>query len=359
MDKNNIFYINTKRLDANFEEYRKLASVCYPIKANSAKQVLLKLKPLIENGGGYFSVSSFNHFENLLKYKISSENVCLINVLCKDEIIKKLYHEGVRFFTFDNIDKLKTFLLYADDLYTKLCFRLNISEVFKEQSHLGCKVDEIKQMIKLAKERMVGISFYLPGKLKSKKSSLRKMLNFIYKNFNNEIDFISIAGIKQPQSIDKEFLNFIRDKMKLKNLYLEPGQFLLEKTMRLETDILRFIDGRHKMLVIQNGLFSGFLDKLIFNKKYQFYLKNKEKVYPIFQKRGLNRVSIDFYGGSGDCSDFLGKYYIDREICKMINQDSKIIIDNIGAYFEEFYMPHGGDIKTEYLINDKGENYEI
>ena len=268
--------------------------------------------------------------------------IALINVLCDDEFIKKLYKEGVRAFSFDNLLSLKKFLEYADDRQCKISLKLNISNAFKKHSHLGLEKADFIAGCKLIKDRFdeVGINFYLPHSIKYKNNILEKMLNYIIKNFQSlGITFANIAGLKEASAISPNVISQFKSQLSLKQVYLEPGQYLLENVFDLCTNIIRFKEGKRKELIIQRGIYSGMLDCLLYKKQFGLYfIAGNRKIY-LKKKAGHRLVSLYLFGGSGNSDDFLGRYYLTKEEMELLKTQSRIYLHNIGSYFEEFVIP--------------------
>lgn len=359
----NTFIVKEDVLINNFKNYSALGNVCYPMKTNSSLPVISILKEQIENGENYFSISNFSHFEKLESLKISPQKILLINTIASIEVFNKLYKKGVRFFTFDNIASLQSFSKHANLNECKLFFRISINEVFNLHSHIGASAKEVKQMLEFIKKynSEYGISFYIPKEINYKKNSLKKMLKFIEKNFSNvDIKFVSIAGIKEPNSINKELLNELKSVLHLNKIFLEPGEFMLYRAIDLKTSTLRYKDDKRKLLIIRNGIFSGMLDKILYNKNFDISILTNNKSIPLYHNKSRGRTKIYVYGGSGDSADYLGKYYIQKEFESLLLIKQELLIHNAGAYFEEFYIPRGEELKIKYeIIKQKGENDEI
>ena len=293
------------------------------------------------------------HFEKLCSLGVDPSKVILINTIIRDEAIKKLYQNNVRFFTFDNLSALINFSQYADLNTCKLLFRLSVNEVFHLHAHIGATSNEIKKMIQFIKiyNEDFGISFYLPKEINNKNNSLKKMLKFIIKNFSKEnISYLNISGIKKASSIDEELIKNIKKSLHLKNVFLEPGEYMLHDAIDLKTSIVRFKNGKRKLLIIKNGIFSGMLDRVLYNKKFDISLVVDGKTIQLSPRIKLGKTKVYVYGGSGDSADYLGKYYIEKENSNCFSKNQEIIIKNAGAYFEEFYIPHGDDLQIKYEI---------
>ena len=129
-DRQNIFIIKEKVLQENFEKYSRLGNICYPMKTNSTLPVLTILKEQIECGENYFSISNLKHFTKLYNLGVRPNKIILINTIATNDIVKTLYDNNVRFFTFDNLTALSNFSKYADIKKCKLFFRLSVNEEF-------------------------------------------------------------------------------------------------------------------------------------------------------------------------------------------------------------------------------------
>lgn len=347
------FLFNPSKLIYNYDGYKRLGNIFYPLKTNSNDIIINNLKQLFNNDDG-FLISSIRHFELLTKLNISPNKMCSINVLFGNDTIKYLYNQGVRFFVFDNIDALNDFLSYADLKQCKISIRLNTMEVFNDTlMHLGASTEECKKMINLLNNKCsIGISFYLQTKIKNKFNAMETMLCYIRQNFNDlKLDFISIAGIKKYTEINIEYLKEIKSSMHLGEIILEPGKYLVGNTFDMITKVIRVRNIKNKSIVIiKNGIYSGLLDVLLYDEKFQIYFKTKNNDYIEFSYTKDNNHNYEIYmcGGSSDSGDIIGTVYIEEKYKEEIKDGTEILIKDIGSYFEEFFMPYGGDINKIY-----------
>lgn len=354
LNENNIQFIFYKqRLIKNYNKYKKLGNIYYPLKTNSNHLIINNLHKIFNNQDG-FLLSNINHYEYLNKLGISPKKMCLINVLTSNDSIKYLYDQGVRFFVFDNYDSLKYFCSYANLKECKIAIRLNTMEVFDDTlMHLGADTKECLRMINLLKNKCfkIGISFYLQTKIKDKPKAMELMINYIINNFKNEkLDFISIAGLKN--NLKKEYLEKVKETMKLKEIILEPGKYLVGDTFDLITKIIRVKKIKNKTIVIiKNGIYSGLLDILLYNEKFKISFKNHQGKYIEFSHKKDEKHNYGIYmcGGSSDSGDVIGMIYIEEKYKNDIKKDTEVLFQDIGSYFEEFFMPYGGDINKKYI----------
>jgi len=356
LEENNVyFYVDRNKIIHNFREFNKFGNVYYPLKANSNEIILKILKPLINEINNGFLISYISHYEALKEIGVNPNKMCLINVLAEKESVKYLYKEGVRYFTFDNLDSLKDFAEYADLNETKIVFRLSSTEVFNDKFiHLGCNTDECKEMISYLKGKCAnyGISFYIQKEIKLENKSLEKMLEYIDNNFKGlDVSFINIAGLKQYYEVNGDSIKDVKKKMKLKEVILEPGKHLIGEAIDMETRIIKTKAIKNKaVVVIKNGIFSGFFDTVLYDEQFELYLKSREDGNIRITYEKIKDTDFEFVlcGGALDSKDILGTMYIDDKYKNELVVGSKIYAKSVGSYFEEFFMPAGGDLNKVY-----------
>jgi len=357
------FYFNQEKLINNFHEFEKLGAVYYPLKTNSNLSILKTLKPFLNNKDHGFLISHPSHYYLLRKLKIPAKRMCLINVLAEDNFVKELYYKGVRYFTFDNLNSLLALAKYANIKQVKIAVRLVITEVFTDKiSHLGGTKTECQAMLEYLKNNGCsdyGISFYLQRELFTTEDSLNIMLDYISKNFKDlGMSFVNIGGAKEYQEIDYDRLKKLKQELNLKTIILEPGRFLAGNCVDMATRITKVKDIKGiKTVIIKNGIYSGFVDVLLYHKLFDIYFMTKNNV---LVKLGYEKSLDDDFvfsicGGSSDSGDRLGLYYLNQQYQAELMPGAQFYVKNIGAYFEEFFMPLGGDLIIKYNIGAKKE----
>lgn len=352
-ENNTYFYFNRDKLIHNFNIYNEYGKIYYPLKTNSNKIIIETLKDKFDNG---FLISSISNFETLQQINIDISKICFINVLAEYDTIKYLYNKGVRFFTFDNLETLESFSKYADLTNTKIVVRVSTMQVFKNKyTHLGANIEETFKMLKYLKEKCnnYGISFYLQNNLKNYDNALELMLKYVVDNFSNlGLSFVNIGGIESSIINKKELIETFKRTLDIKEIILEIGKCLIEDTIDMETRIIKekLIDNK-KTIIIKNGIYSGFFDILLYNKKFDIYLKSKNdgEIKLEYEKSSLNDYEFIMCGGSSDSGDILGKMYINSMYKDELVEGAKLIIKNVGAYFEEFFMQYSNDLKKVYI----------
>ena len=349
------FIYDRKKLNENYSFIKGYGNVYYTLKANSSKQVLKFIKENISEGDG-FCISSKADFYTLENLQTEVNKICCINVLLDFEDLIYLYKKGVRKFVFDDYQLLQRFSQNVEIEDCEIIIRLNISEIFSRKiSHLGTNTTEMVNMFSLIEScKRAGISLYFQKNIKLAKNYVKKGCKFI-RNMIAKYDFIKVINIGGiNEDVDFKYL------LELKNpdvcLNIETGTRILKDVMELHTHLLNTKEiGGKNIIVIKNGIFSGFFDVIYYKKKFSIAICIKKEIDLLkHRKRGYKKLFI--YGGSGDSGDFLGKYYIDKNID--VKKIKEIIVKDIAGYFGVFFMKYGTDIELGRAIY-KEKNYEI
>lgn len=343
------FYVHKEKIKENFLGFQEQGTVFYPVKANSNPKIIKLIDEMIKNTNNGYLISYVDHFHQLKVLGVDISKICLMNVLMSKENVKYLYEQGVRFFVFDHIDALNDFLTYAALSETKIALRLSTIEVFNIFTQLGACKEELLEMINRLKDcASLGISFYLNDEVKRcKKNALDIMLEYIISEFKDvSIDFLSIGGVTHYKNLPYELIQKLKKSLSLKEVILEPGKYLIGDTMDLETPITRVreICGI-KAITMTAGIYSGMLDLFLYNTKFEILLKLKNgQLIPIHYNKMPNDIGFYLYGGSSDNKDVIGMVFIDKTYAHELCTQNNLLIKNVGAYFEEFFMKYGCDI---------------
>ena len=356
-ENNNYFYFYKNRLIENLNKYSKIGKIYYPLKTNSNESLLKELQKLVDRNDNGFLISSITDFETLQKLGVDPLKICFINVLAESDMVKFLYESGVRFFTFDNINSLIEFSKYANLSETKIAIRISTMQVFTNKfTHLGADINESIKMLEFLKGKCnnYGISFYIQNNLKTDENVLEKILQYIQEKFiNNGIRFINIGGIPQIGNINKKIIVNFKEKLKINELILEIGRYLVEDMIELKTRIIREKTiNNNKVIIIKNGIYSGFFDILLYNKKFSIYFlsENDGEIKVEYERTEKNDYEFIMCGGSSDSGDKLGKMYINSKYKDELIRGAEFCIKDVGAYFEEFFMPYSNDLNKVYII---------
>lgn len=356
-------WLDKQKLEQNYASYCALGSVFFPLKANASPFVLGVLaQNLKQHPSNGFLISCKWHYELLAKLGVNVESIALMNVLASKQTIGFLVQKGITKFAFDETNKLKWFLSAFYGKKFEIALRISIAEAFNVESHLGASIDQAKQMLTLLKgtSHRIGLSFYLNSDVSTLPDALQKMVAFLCEHFASyEIQFVSVGGIKGAESVDASALKMCKKTLKLEQIVLEPGGFLVGDAVTLQTKIIKTgVSLQTHYAVIANGLYSGFFDKVLLNKEFCFALKQGDDTI-VLQKHATNAddVLIKLFGGSSDSADKLGQYYLPKSKMHLVQVGEALFVKNVGGYFDVLYMSYCSDLEFEYKL--AGESYEV
>lgn len=336
------YIVNKNIIKENLSNYLNLGNVCYSLKTNSNPKIIDLLNKLSEEKIN-FLINNFNQYKILKKMNIDDKKIYSINIL-DNELTKRLYDCGVRFFTFEDIDSIKKFEKYADTKCVDISIRLSINECFNTFTYMGNSSDNINKILEYVKGKYnnIGISFYLTEEIKHDEDSIQKILDFIKININSNYDFISIGGYLY----NKNNKNIIHDfKSCTDKIFIESGTGLLNNAIDIKIPIIKNkIIENINIFIINNGIYSGFIDKLIYNKPFVFYIKDKKNKKYI-DNNGNKKIFI--YGASCDSKDYISTYYISNDLLEELKNRKYIYVENVGMYFEEFITKYDNDSKIK------------
>lgn len=77
--------------------------------------------------------------------------------------------------------------------------------------------------------------------------------------------------------------------------------------------------------------------------------ENNEEIKFEYEKSQTADYEVYICGGSSDSGDKIGIMYIDSAYKNELITGRKIIIKDVGAYFEEFFMPYSKDLRKVYI----------
>ena len=223
----------------------------------------------------------------------------------------------------------------------------------EEFSHLGASLKEALEMLAFLKDKCndYGIAFYIQRSLKAKENVVENTFRYILNNYKNlGIKFINIGGVALKSKENIDILANFKSQLSIKEVVLEVGGDLVFDTMDLETRIIRSKNvSNQKIVIIKNGIYSGFFQSILYGKNFEMYLVNKENKQIKFEheKTENNEIEIFLCGGSSESGDKLVKVYIDSKYEDELLEGGIIVIKNVGAYFEEFFMGYASDLNVK------------
>lgn len=333
----NTFIIDKNKIIENYQKYKKYGNVYYPLKTNSNPEIIKILYSQFDKKDKFMITNKYQ-LNILLDLNIPTNQIGCMNSLNSFYDIVYYYSKGIKTFTVEDINVIKLMKKYNLLDKLKLIIRLSVDSFFNTFSYLGASIDKAKKMINIISKytNNYGISFYLPQNIQSYKN-INKCIRIIHNSFGN-LKFINIGGIPY-------------DKIQLKNynykINIETGKSLLYNSINLSTEIVKIKNNNIPTVIINNGIFSGFLDVYLYNKKFDIISNIK-----IYNKKHKDCIKFILCGDSGDSKDILGEYYIKRKDYNKFLKLKNITVLNIGAYFEELYAKYSKDKLIHYIIKE-------
>jgi diaminopimelate decarboxylase len=348
-------YCNTNNIKSNYKFLNQYGNIFFTLKTNSFPFILDQISNIESENDG-FCISSLNDLNKLLDKKISPTKCISINVMFPIESLIKLYNFGVRKFTFDNFEKLKEFSKQVDIKTCEILLRINVNNIFRSKiSYLGCNMFEFKKMYELAlTAKKIGVGLYLQKIVQSSPNYVSRALRFINKicKSYNYISFFNVGGIKNDN--DYKFLSKFKNNNKNIQVNIESGNKMLSNACDFETyvDEIKTIKSDN-IIILHNGVFTGFFDVIYYKKKFDLILIKENRFYVLDKNKKIGFKKVLLFGNSGDSNDFIGDYYAPKNI--KIEENDKILVKNVGAYFGEFFFDYGTDFDKNISFEVKNE----
>ena len=317
----NTFIINKQKIIDNYNLFKQIGPVYYPIKANSNKNVIDILSNIFDDKDK-FAISN----KNLIK----SKPMTLINPFYNLEELEYFYNEGVRDFVFEDFNTFLDFKNKHNDIEASV--RINLNEIIENNdTFIGASLKDTLQMI----SQSCSLSIYCPASFR-KDDYLEDCLSAakIFGTKTLRLSGFNIIDIKQIL----EFKNnsYI-------NLITEPGEGLINNAIDYECDIVKFKKINNKyFLILNTSIYKGLFDYLLYDKQYPIICNDKILNY------NPDGISCTLCGVSGDSKDIFGTIYLTNEDVKAIENAKYVTFKNVGAYFENLMFDYGKE--TEYEV---------
>lgn len=340
--------INRQNLIRTVKGYSVNAQVYYPYKANTNRQVIKILDPLI---AGY-EVASIYHLINLVtKIKVESQRILYSAPIKSNPQIKKALSLKVKNFVIDNINELERIICLAGNTPLNIILRVDISDFINAQQSVfkwGASIKEILDMKKLLTKsghHYMGLSFYIPQEVDSVNNFVA-VIDGIAKEIGiYDCKVIDIGG--GISSADVEMvITRIKSKYEFGNIgfIVEPGRHLLNPNIDL---VVKIIDIREKqgqkLVFIDSGIYSGLMDAVIKNRRFEIsYIGNKKRQLDEKVEQCL------LCGDSSDISDVLGLY----ELPINIKVGDELRVSGCGSYCSELDTDFCKNKRANYFIVD-------
>ena len=283
------------------EKYQKTGTVYYPIKANDDSLII----SIVRDHDCCFEVDSIEHIELLIdKFHINPQKILYSYLVRKKNDVIVAISKGIKYFVVDSIEEYEKILSISTNV--KIIIRLNVLQMLNKDispahNKWGLSLKEAREiLIKQNKEysAVIGISFYIAAEAEYK-DCFENVLNTIssnYKGFN--INILNIGGGISVEHLEdlKEILAKTQKSIGAKNIFIEPGRYLLNPCIDLIVSIVAIkVVNHNRLIFIDAGIYNGLIDGVVKNKKYN-----------VIDEKSTNESQLSTYyvcGSSSDISD--------------------------------------------------------
>ena len=241
----------------------KNIEVLYAIKANPSREIIITLNKL----GSSFDAASLSEIKTCLELGVNPKKISYGNSIKKSRDILKAYELGIKSFVFDCEEELNKIFFNAPnaDIFCRVKVSNNGSE-WPLSKKFGCELEKTEYLISKSRKlnlNLKGLSFHV-GSQQTNPNAWNKALkkiSIIYKKLNSAglyLDSLNIGGgfpidYSTKQKEIESFSSVIKDSLeeyfagvKPKNIYMEPGRYLVGKAGIIEAEVV-LVTKRNKM----------------------------------------------------------------------------------------------------------------
>lgn len=317
-----VLVVDAKKLNERIRAYGSFGTLYYPVKSNSAGEVLA----VVKNARCRFLVSCAYYLEKLRAAGVAGELILYDNCIAgKDEITETL-RQGVRLFVTDSEEQFALIRSLGAD--ARFLVKVSSDGVSGKREKFGIgDFVPLKETIEKAGV-FEGLSFYIRDSV------------FSYQALERQLAFMSAAVKHTPVLnlggslkglLEDERMRRLLEEYKAKGffdaIFLEPGRGLLNPcvTMRAKVKRLRILNGERR-LYTDGSIYSGLMD---------VYIENKNLT---ISAGGLPDTPYHVYGSTSDSADFLGTHLLPGNI----KEGDLITIADCGAYSWDITSVYSG-----------------
>lgn len=347
------YYIfNQVLLEQKLRQYLMNYTVFYPCKVNSVERVL----KTIESLGGCFEADSIEMVKRLVnKENIQPDRILYNSLIKTDKEVQQAIDLGITRFAVDSMTDVEQ--IEKKNAEAKYFVRISIKDLLPDifdnefVDKWGTTVLNARTIVNYikthTKNQILGLSFYFPQEYNNIGRIIR-CLEVINDEFS-DLDAYSIdvgGGISPEESMQlySACKSICGNAVKL---VIEPGRHLVGDCFDLCCEIIDVRDtGEKKYLFLNVGIYSGFIDVLIKNQRFEMDLCG------VSGEAG-KRSNYLVCGCTSDISDCFGEYtFTDKEIKK----GARLLVKRCGAYCPEMYMRFSGrKVKIKMELSDGRE----
>jgi ornithine decarboxylase len=315
--------VNSQKLNEHIKEYQKVGTLYYPVKSNSAPEVL----ELVRKGGCNFLVSCIYYLEKLSAAGIAGGAVLYDNCIAgKDEIAEAL-RRGIRLFTTDSEEQFE--LIHGLNPEAGFIIKVSSDGVSRKKEKFGLgDFSLLKEKIERT-GLFAGLSFYIADSLFSF-DALKEQLAFMAATVEHT-PVLNLGGSLRGLLEDKRMRRLLgeyKTRGFFDELCLEPGRSLLNPCIEMRTAIkrLRLLNGERRIHT-DASIYSGLMDVYIEHKNLKMSAGG-----------GPHDTLYHVYGHTSDSADFLGIHMLPGDL----KEGNIITIAECGAYSWDITCVYSG-----------------
>lgn len=340
LKKTPYYRYNTKNIVENYRRFTSAiprAAVRYAVKSNSLKEVI---KVLSEQGSG-FEVASSSELSLLLTCGISPQGVFFSNPVKSPNHISYAFRKGVNVYSYDSSEELDKLAKYAPGC--SVILRLRVYEkgsVFSLNSKFGAEEGEAVLLVKKALNlglHFKGLSFHVGSqslKLSAWKFAMEKVAR-VEQALSHQgiaVEAVDLGGgfpwqyrIHKAPSIGEiaQVINPYLDSLKAKEVYAEPGRFIVASSANLTASIILRTDRlKETWLYLDAGTYNALFEAMSFQGPIQYRVGAEGKVRGPMKKFIL----------AGPTCDSIDTITTDAILPARLQAGDRLCFYDVGAY---------------------------
>lgn len=313
-------------------EYQKIGRVFYPVKSNSAREILT----LVRDSGAGFLVSCPFYLDALIGLGVGADKILYDNCAAEGEEIKRVCAAGVRFFYTDSGEHAAE--VKAHTPHARFLIKVSAEPATGKRGKYGVvDFSALEEQLSGA-GALAGFGFYIPDSSFCAET-LEKELDFIFSRTSSKRLMLNIGGSLKGLlhgQRERSLLASHRERGFFEEVLLEPGRNLLNPCIVMETRVMkrRTLNGVER-LHVDASIYSGLMD---------VYIEGKKLI--IRTEGGAGDTPYEVYGKTSDSADFLGVHRLPENLAA----GDKLLIADCGAYCRDMDQAYGGAKRLAFRV---------
>ncbi|MDR2158918.1 MAG: hypothetical protein LBP23_02495 [Treponema sp.] len=318
-----VLVVNAEKLRERIRAYQGFGTLYYPVKSNSAREVLA----LVRESGCNFLVSCGYYLEKAAAAGVAGDAVLYDNCVAAEDEIAGALQKGVRLFVTDSEEQFGVIHRLNPD--ARFIVKVSSGGASLQKGKFGLE-DFAPLKEKMEKAGVfAGLSFYIGDSV------------FSYEVLERQLAFMAAAAAHTPVLnlggslkglLEDERIRRLLEKYKadgfFDGIFLEPGRGLLNPCTEMRTTVkrLRILNGERRVHV-DASIYSGLMD---------VYIEHKD--LKMRAGSGIHDTFCHVYGSTSDSADFLGTPLLPGSL----KEGDVITIADCGAYSWDITCVYSG-----------------